>query len=628
VESFQLNTNSRDFFLALAQAAIPPSQRLPGAGDRCIERFEEFLASSDTWIRSFFLNLGRVMDSIVRLRRGRRFAALEQEEREKILSAWTEGSHYLRLISRAITTPLKVSHFDDPEIHEIFGSRYAPDPVTEDLPRHMSQVCHLPDCPKDEMIEAEVVVIGTGAGGAVVAKELAAKGHAVVMIEEGEFHRRPDFAKPHTEKLGMLYRSGGMLSTFGNVPVILQIGRSVGGTTTINSGTCYRPPPEVLQSWGLHDLTAEKLEPYMRRVEAVLQVNPASEKYLGRIADVIRRGCDVLGYSHEPCPRNAPDCDAQAHCQFGCPTDAKRSTNVTYVPQALESSAFLYTGAKVTRILTENGRVSGVVAVGGGLGLEVKAPVVVVACGSLLTPLLLMRSKLCTKSRMLGRNLSVHPASAVFALFDEEIRGWDGIPQSYSVTEFMQEGIAMEGGFPRLEFATMMLPLQGRPFMDMMDQFEHLAAFGLMIKDDSRGRVFRGPGSHPLMLYNLNQGDQQKLQKAREILCRIYLAAGAKKIYPGIAGVPPIEDELGLARFRQLKISPRKMELIAFHPLGTARIGEDPQTSVCTPDHETHEVPGLYVVDGSSVPSSLGVNPQVTIMTLATRAADKISEKI
>jgi len=192
VESFQLNKRSREFFLALARAAMPPSERIPGAGPRCIGRFEEFLASSDAWIRSFFLNLGRIMDSMVRLRRGRRFAALEQQEREKILCAWTEGSHHLRLITRAVTTPLKVSHFDDPAIHEIFGSRYAPDPVTEDPPRYMSQVCHLPDCPKDESVEAEVVVIGTGAGGAVVAKELAAKGHAVVMIEEGEFHRRPD----------------------------------------------------------------------------------------------------------------------------------------------------------------------------------------------------------------------------------------------------------------------------------------------------------------------------------------------------------------------------------------------------------------------------------------------------
>jgi len=607
---------------------MPPTRRLPGGGQRCMERFEEFLASSDSWIRSFFLNLGRIMDSMVRLRRGRRFAALKQQEREKILHVWTEGSAHLRLISRAITTPLKVSHFDDPDIHEVFGSRYAPEPVIEDPPRYMSQVCHLPDCTEDESLEAEVVVIGTGAGGAVVAKELAAKGHAVVMIEEGEFHRRPDFARPHTEKLSMLYRSGGMLSTFGNVPVILQIGRSVGGTTTINSGTCYRPPREVLASWGLDDMTAENLEPCMRRVEAALQVNPAAERYLGRIAGVIRRGCDVLGYAHEPCPRNAPDCDAQAHCQFGCPTDAKRSTNVSYIPAALESSALLYTGARAERILTENGRACGIESQGGGRKLTVRAPVVVVSCGTLLTPLLLMRSKLCTKSRMLGRNLSVHPASAVFALFDEEIRGWDGIPQSYSITEFVKEGIALEGGFPRLEFATMMLPFQGRPFMEMMDQFEHLAAFGLMIKDDSRGRVFRGPGSLPLMHYNLNATDQQKLQKAREILCRVYLAAGAKKIYTGITGVPPIEDELDLARFRQMKISPRKMELIAFHPLGTARIGKDPSDSVCNPDHETHEVEGLYVVDGSSVPSSLGVNPQVTIMTLATRAADKIADRI
>ncbi len=318
VESFQLSTRSREFFLALAQAAMPEGERIPGGGRRSVDRFEEFLASSDTWIRSFFLNLGRFMDSIVLLRSGRRFSRLPPKERERLLCAWTEGSRHLRLLSRAVTTPLKVSHFDDPEIHSIFGSRYAPDPVSEDPPRYLRQVRRLPDRPRDESIEAEVVVVGTGAGGAVVARELAAKGHAVVMIEEGEFHRRPDFARPHTEKLSMLYRAGGMLSTFGNVPVILQIGRSVGGTTTINSGTCYRPPPEVLVSWvrdlGLDDLTAEGLDPYLRRVESVLQVAPAAEKYLGKIADVIRRGCDVLGYAHEPCPRNAPDCDAQAHC--------------------------------------------------------------------------------------------------------------------------------------------------------------------------------------------------------------------------------------------------------------------------------------------------------------------------
>ncbi len=288
----------------------------------------------------------------------------------------------------------------------------------------------------------------------------------------------------------------------------------------------------------------------------------------------------------------------------------------------------LYTGARVTRILTDRNRAAGVQAEGEGRRLTVRAPVVVVACGTLLTPLLLMRSGLCQKSRMLGRNLSVHPASAVFARFDEEIRGWEGIPQSYSITEFMREGIALEGGFPRLEFATMMLPLQGRPFMDMMECFERVAAFGFMIKDESRGRVLRGPGALPLIHYNLNKNDLQKLKKAREILCRVFLAAGARQIYTGITGIPPIENELDLARFRQAEISPGKLELIAFHPLGTARIGTGLENSVTGPDHETHEVPGLYIVDGSSVPSSLGVNPQVTIMALATRAADLISEKI
>ncbi len=637
-QNFHLDPRTRRMFMALAEAAMPPAERLPGAGERSVERFELFLSVSDPWIRRFFLGLGRVMDGIVLLRYGRRFAGLSRGKREEILCSWMTGPSPFRHLVLALTTPLKISHFDDPEIHDVFESRYAPEAVVETSPpRYMKQVRHLPDCAEDVEIQAEVAVVGTGAGGAVVARELAARGHAVLMIEEGCYYRRPDFARPHTEKLAMLYRSGGMLASFGNAPVVMQLGRCVGGTTAVNSGTCYRTPANVLKDWreelGLAMFTPEHLEPYFRRVEAVLKVAPAAEEHLGKIAGIIRRGCDRLGYAHEPVPRNAPDCDGQAHCQFGCPVDAKRSTNVSYVPMALEAAAGLFTGARVTRVLTENGRAAGVIAQaalpdGGVRRLTVRSPLVVVSCGTLLTPSLLLRSGLCTRGRWLGRNLSVHPASAVFASFDEEVRGWDGIPQSYAVTEFNTEGFIMEGGFPRIEFATMMLPLQGRAFMDLMDRFERVAAFGYMIKDESRGRVFRGPGSLPLIHYSLNRNDLVKLTRAREILCQIFLAAGARRVYPGVAGLPPIESKRDLIRLRQTRIPAGRLDLVAFHPLGTARIGVSPSDSVTRHDHETHEVPGLFIVDGSSVPTSLGVNPQVTIMTLATRAADFISEKI
>ncbi|MBN2493619.1 MAG: GMC family oxidoreductase [Deltaproteobacteria bacterium] len=636
-DGFRLRSRDRAFFRALAEAAMPPSGKLPGAGSRAVERFELFLDSQAEWVRWLFLALGRSLDLMTRLRSLRGFAALPRERREQLLCEWSQGRTHERLMCRLLTTPLKVAHFDDPAIHVLFGSRYAPEPVVESSPpRYMQQVRHLPDLDRDLEIEAEVVVVGTGAGGAVVARELAARGIAVVMLEEGQYLRRPDLALPHAEKLARLYRSGGMLATFGNAPVALQLGCCVGGTTAINSGTCYRPGPEVLRDWrrmGLGMFTPEHLEPYFERVEAVLQVQAAAEKNLGRIAAIIRRGCDALGYAHEPVPRNAPDCDAQAHCQFGCPSDAKRSTNVSYVPLALDASALLYTGATVTRVLTRKGRAAGVRARaalpgGGARHLTVEAPLVVVSCGALLTPPLLMRSGLCTRGGQLGRNLSIHPSSAVFAVMDEEVRGWEGIPQSYAVTEFIGQGITMEGGFPRLEFATLLLPAQGRAFMDLMARFERVAVFGFMLRDDARGRVFRGPGSLPIIRYDFSPVDRYRIKRARELLCRIFLAAGARQVYSGIPGAPPIEGQPDLDRFIRTDVPIERMEFAAFHPLGTARLGTSAKNSVTAHDHQAHELPGLYIVDGSSVPTPLGVNPQVTIMALATRAAELIAEQV
>ena len=191
----------------------------------------------------------------------------------------------------------------------------------------------------------------------------------------------------------------------------------------------------------------------------------------------------------------------------------------------------------------------------------------------------------------------------------------------------------LEDGFPRPELATSAFSLVGAPFMRLMRRFNHLAMFGGMIAETSRGRIRPGlaPGQ-PLIRYDVNRYDRDRLLRCVVLLSRLFFAAGARRIFPALPGFDQLEswDELDRleAAIGRNAISVGQLELIGFHPLGTARIGEDPQTSVCNPDHETHEVPGLYVVDGSSVPSSLGVNPQVTIMTLATRAADRIAEKI
>jgi choline dehydrogenase-like flavoprotein len=311
-------------------------------------------------------------------------------------------------------------------------------------------------------------------------------------------------------------------------------------------------------------------------------------------------------------------------CIFGCPTDAKRSTNVSYIPRALSAGATLITGARVEKILVENGRAVGVQAG----DVTVRAKAVVVACGALITPVLLQRNGIGTRSGQLGRNLSLHPSAGVGALFDESIRGWDAIPQGYAIYEFAEEGILFEGAFMPPDLGAASLPFFGQRLVEVVERYDRFACFGFMIEDTSRGRVRPGPGGRPLITYVCNDEDVAKLKRGVELLARCYFAAGARAVFPMVAGFDELHSPADLERFRATHVHARDFELTAYHPLGTCRMGVDPRRSVVNPDHEVHDLPGLFVTDGAAVPSSLGVNPQVTIMALATRAAERIAPRL
>lgn len=634
-----LTGHERRIALALAEASLPTTDKLPGGGPDCVDRLERFLDQNPGPVRVFFRSALWSVESAAVLARGRPFSRLSPQAGERLLEAWRRHSGPWWILVRLLVTAVRISHFDDPRLHEVFGSKYAPDPVVElEPPRYLRQVHRLSEAPGDAEIQAEVVVVGTGAGGAVTAAELAARGHAVVLLEEGEYFRRPDFAAPALRKIVRFYRSGGLTTSLGNRPLLLNMGRMVGGTTAINSGTCFRAPDRVLRRWGaelgLGDLSPQGMRPYFERVEEVLQVELAKPSVLGGVARVVARGADRLGYSHGPLPRNAPECDKQAHCSLGCPTDAKRSTNVSYVPRALNAAAVLYTGARVTRVVLEGGRAAGVEAVattaddlGHRRRLTVRAPVVVVAGGTLLTPPLLQRSGIGRGHPALGHHLTVHPAVGVWADMDEEVRGWDAVPQGYGIDEFADEGLMLEDGFARMELSSSALPFMGRRFMQVMSRFNHLAMFGAMIADTSRGRVRPAPlGRLPLITYNLNALDVKRLTRAIRVLVRIFLAAGARTVFTGLPGFDEVVGLDDLHRLARASFRAAELELIAFHPLGTARLGAQPDASFLRPDHRAHDHPGLFVTDGSAVPGPLGVNPQLTIMALATRAADAVDD--
>jgi choline dehydrogenase-like flavoprotein len=476
----------------------------------------------------------------------------------------------------------------------------------------------------ERVVHVDACVIGAGAGGAVAAKELAEGGMRVVMLEEGDWHETDEFTARPRDMTIRLYRDAGQVATLGTPPIILPLGRAVGGTTLVNSGTCFRTPPAVLEHWrerfGLDGLTEAALEPFFRRVERTLNVAQVPAELAGRNAAVVRRGAESLGWSGDFLYRNVRGCVGSGVCVFGCPTAAKQHVGITYVPRAWDAGATTYTGARAEAIEIGRGRARAVVAgTSGGGRLRVQCEHVIVACGAIHTPLLLRRQGLGGASGELGRNLAIHPATAVRALFDEEIELWRGVPQSYYVDEFAGEGLMFEGAAGPPDYMAMVLPGLGARHRELMQDVGRLSQFGVMVSDTSRGRVLDVLG-RPRVRYDLNAHDAATFKRGLELLSELFWAAGARAVQVPAAGVPLLRDG-DTDPLRRARVRARDLELMAFHPLGTARAGAEPGRAVLDGDLAVHGVAGVHVADGSAVPSSLGVNPQITIMALASRLA-------
>ena len=479
-------------------------------------------------------------------------------------------------------------------------------------------------------VECDVCVIGTGAGGAPVAKELAEGGMRVVMLEEGKHFTTDDFTARPREMSTVLYRDAGQVVTVGNTPIVLPLGKGVGGTTMINSGTCFRTPESVLDMWGerfgLDELTADELDPYFRRVERELNVVQVPEDRAGRNALVVKRGAEALGWSGDFIWRNARGCVGSGVCAFGCPTSAKQHVGLSYVPRAWAAGATTYIQCRAERIEHDGRRARAVIAqAAGGGAVRVKCDHVVVACGAIHTPLFLAQQGLGGQSGELCRNLAIHPATGVRALFDEEIDLATGVPQSYFIDEFADEGIMFEGAAGPPDYAAMSFPFSGEKHRDLMLRFLKIAQFGVMVSDLSRGHV-RQRGGRVEIRYDLNRDDTATFKRGIERLCELFFAAGAKVVYPPVTGIAELGPD-DLDRLRHAEVRAQDMVLMAFHPLGTARADARPAHGVVTGELKLHDADNIWVADASVIPSSIGVNPQITIMALATRLAYGLLDK-
>jgi choline dehydrogenase-like flavoprotein len=554
-------------------------------------------------------------------RSGRTIGAASPEKREALLRdvARLGGSPLIDSVKSIVL----LAHGADTFAAEIaaVGSRHQPS-------RPDPQMTIVPAAEWPQASSCDAIVIGSGAGGAFAARALARAGLETVIVEEGERWTVERIRDSHPlDRFAGIYRDGGTTMALGNPPIALPLGRAVGGTTVINSGTCFRPPAAVATSWhrehGLALADLELLGPRIADVEATIGVAPAPMEVLGRNGELALEGAAALDWRSAPLRRNAPGCRGACQCAIGCPNNAKGGVHLNALPQACEAGAQVVTGLQAQRVLSEAGRADGVLARrSDGSEVRISAPMVVVAAGAIPTPPLLRRSGLGRHPR-LGRNLSIHPATGITAGFEQEVVPWSGVMQSVGIEELHEsEGVLIEATGSPPGMGAISAPGYGTHLLGRLDRAADRAMIGAMIADEPSGRVF---GSRaPIVSYRLAKADERRLAIAIEAMARVMLAAGASDVELG-GGAPAVRSEAELGAAMQ-RLNVRRLRLAGFHPTGTAAAGSDPARHPVDEEGRLRGVKGVWVADGSILPSCPGVNPQISIMAMAAGVGEAAAQ--
>ncbi len=485
-------------------------------------------------------------------------------------------------------------------------------------------------------LETDVVIVGSGAGGAVVARTLAEAGQRVLVLEEGPYiPALAHGALRPSESLRHAWRGGGLTVAFGlgDSPAInVTMGRVVGGSSVLAGGVCFRIPGHILRRWrderGLHEFTERLLEPYYEEVERNIHVEEVPSHLRSRSTVLSDEGCIRCGFASKPMRRNTDGCNGCGRCNFGCPEAAKMSVDISYLPQAAAHGAVIWSDCLVDRVIMSGDRAIGVAGrlLNGPHGrpgdeLRVRAKRVVLAAGSAHTPLLMKRSGLAGVSDQVGKNLTLHPAFRLMARFNEPVMGWKGAMQSTYSDAFESEGITLTSVFvpPSVIAATM--PGVGPAHTSKARELSRLAMWGGIIHDEGGGRIWQNPfGREPVMTYRMAKRDRSLVPRLIRIMAEVFFAAGAEEVFLPVLGKEG-QDADAFRRFRLEDVPSHLLECSSQHPLGSCRMGKTREHSVVDTRGKVWDTRELYIADGSLVPTSLGVNSQLAVMTLATHVA-------
>ena len=485
-------------------------------------------------------------------------------------------------------------------------------------------------------LHADVAVIGAGAGGGAVALAMAEKGLRVIVLEEGQHWKPSEFRAEQPWALKNLYQGRGSRALRGNTVMPLPGGRGVGGSTLINSAISFRCPEVVMAQWrgefGCHSIESARFEAYFDRLWSALgvSINPMSVQRNNNL--IFREGADKLGLKGDFLPRSAPGCVGCGVCQLGCPTGGKFSVDRTLLVEAEESGEVgIYADCRMRdaevdgdRIIAISGTVMDPEAQVPKQQVRVTADQFVLSGGPIGSPLFLLANGL-NQNDHCGHHLVVHPTVGCMARFEQEIRPWSGVTQGYWVDCWEEGYILQTYSVTPDQYFSLMQTRAGRETLEIIRDLKHYASAGALVHDeDSEGRVQHTPAG-PDLSYFLGPGDCHKLIHGLRQTCRVFFAAGAGRVHPLRHGLPGIDRPEDIDAMLPLTLQPHELFLYASHPMGTCRMGADPQTSVVDPLGKVWGWSNLRVADASIFPTSLGVNPQITTMALGLMVGHDIA---
>lgn len=489
---------------------------------------------------------------------------------------------------------------------------------------------------EDVALEADYVVVGSGAGGSAVAVQLARGGADVVVVEAGPWRAPRDYPSSTWGCLRDMMDGFGMQIARGRALWPVVQASAVGGTTTINSAIVVRTPGDVFRQWEMvfgvgGDAMAEAVWRHQDTIEADLSVETVPRTTWGRTNALADAAARELGFHDHDMRRNVHDCAGHGQCMQGCRSGHKQSTNVNYIPEVLRRGGRLLSCAPVATIDLQGTQAVGVSgrfkhpqthARGGRFTVRARKAVVVAASAT-HTPALLKRSGV--RSPALGAYFRAHPGTGVFGLYDDAVNMNTGATQGWATTRFREsEGLKLETLSIPLELVASRLSGGGRQLVERLEDYPHLAMWVMAVRARAVGRVDTSFTGEPIVRYSFGRQDMVALRKGAHLVGQMHVAAGAKQLIPGIHGMPYSLRADEVDRLLEAPLDPQCWTVILSHLFGGAVMGADRSVSVCDGRGRVYGYQGLVVADAAAIPSTLGVNPQHTLMGLGMLRADEL----